>query len=41
MDRETKKTVWEEVLFETKYPSWILILMVAIYALVLLIVFIK
>jgi len=41
MVNETKKTVWEEILFETKYPSWPLILMVAIYALVVLIFFIK
>jgi hypothetical protein len=41
MGNKTKKTVWEEALFETRYPSWILIFMLIIYALVLLIVFIK
>jgi len=40
MNRE-KKTVWEEVLFETRYPSWILLLILMGYAFVLLIVLVK
>jgi len=40
MDNETKKTEWEEILFETRYPSWILLLVVSIYAVALLIVLI-
>jgi len=38
MDSETEKSEWEEILFETRYPSWILILMLIIYAFALLIV---
>jgi len=38
MNGETKKTIWEEVLFETSYPSWILMLIASVYAFVLLIV---
>jgi len=40
MDSETKKPVWEEVLFETSYSSWILLLVAIIYAFALLIVLI-
>ena len=40
MDRDTEKMEWEEILFETRYPSWILILMLIIYAFALLIVLI-
>lgn len=41
MDSETKKTVWKEILFETSYPSWILMLIVIVYAFVLFIILIK
>ena len=40
MADETKKTVWEEILFETSYPSWILFLIVIIYAVASIIIFI-
>ena len=40
MDSETEKTEWEEILFETTYPSWILLFVVIIYAVALLIVII-
>ena len=38
MDGDTKKTVWEEILFGTKYPSWILMLITIAYAFFFLIV---
>ncbi|MFH1075642.1 MAG: hypothetical protein V1753_02180 [Pseudomonadota bacterium] len=40
MDSETEKTEWEEILFETSYPSWILLLVLIIYAFALLMVLI-
>ena len=40
MDSESKKTIWEEALFETRYPSWILMLILTGYAIALLIVLI-
>ena len=39
--KEILKAIWEEILFETRHPSWILIIIAISYAFLLLIVFVK